>query len=70
MRRTRFSRLTSVSTAVAVAVGWLAIAGPGTASAQIGTAASSAIAQLAGTEGCVMQVGEEIDHGCDRAGAG
>jgi DNA-binding beta-propeller fold protein YncE len=69
MRRTRFSRPTSVWTAVAAAVGWLALAGPATAPAQIGTAASSAIAQLAGTDGCVMQVDEDIDHGCARAGA-
>ena len=54
MRRARFLRPTSVWIAVAAAVAWLAIAGPATASAQIGTAATSAIAQLAGTDGCVM----------------
>jgi DNA-binding beta-propeller fold protein YncE len=57
--------------AVPVAAGlvlvWLLVAAlPASAGAQ--AAAGTAIVQLAGADGCAMQVEHDVDHGCARAG--
>jgi 6-phosphogluconolactonase (cycloisomerase 2 family) len=58
----RAARLAFVTTA-------LAAASAAPASAQGGAFAPSALAQLAGEDGCVMQTGHDLDHGCARTGA-
>ena len=59
------SRRTALTAAAAVLLAAALL--PARAGAQAPPGAS-AIAQLAGTDGCTMQIGHDVDHGCARAG--